>query len=327
MWNRNQFFFFFSCILDKSLSTINTRQHDNHTKQQRQIGMEKFSKWRDPGTGIAVFVPATNAYSPKTPAVAVAETVILTALRMVKLPFVLIALAIHLLVMFTPWRKYSLRLLLLVLGVGTIKLIDDRRNTKTPRTGDVVVSNYSSPLDSLVYASMYDCIFVLPTGDDNKFRQVSSLSVFMNALSLPSDNCAATDSFDKIVAKAKMNGAIVVVFPEGTTSNGRGLLPMAEIPVSLTQANVFPSAVKYTHPSVITAIPVNVLVYLWKLLGVWVNASIKLATPASATGNDSQLKKEIAEGICRVGRVRQVGDYLNGESKREFVVAWNRYHK
>ena len=59
---------------------------------------------------------------------------------------------------------------------------------------------------------------------------------------------------------------IIVVFPECTTSNGRGILPMS--PCLLTaphRTKVFPVSLRYTAPDVTTPIPHAYATFLWNL--------------------------------------------------------------
>ena len=59
----------------------------------------------------------------------------------------------------------------------------------------------------------------------------------------------------------------VVVFPECTTTNGRGILPFA--PSLLTappKAKIFPISLRYTPGDITTPVPGTYLTFLWNLL-------------------------------------------------------------
>jgi 1-acyl-sn-glycerol-3-phosphate acyltransferase len=59
---------------------------------------------------------------------------------------------------------------------------------------------------------------------------------------------------------------VIVVFPECTTSNGRGILPFS--PSLLTaplKTKVFPVHLRYTAPDITTPIPGSLFTFLWNL--------------------------------------------------------------
>jgi len=59
---------------------------------------------------------------------------------------------------------------------------------------------------------------------------------------------------------------IVAVFPECTTSNGRGILPMSPSLLSAPpRTKVFPVSLRYTAPDITTPIPHAYFTFLWNL--------------------------------------------------------------
>lgn len=67
---------------------------------------------------------------------------------------------------------------------------------------------------------------------------------------------------------AKNPGRIIVVFPEGTTSNGRGVLRLTPSLLSAGPAtSIFPISIRYTPSDIVTPIPgwVEALRFYWKL--------------------------------------------------------------
>jgi hypothetical protein len=59
---------------------------------------------------------------------------------------------------------------------------------------------------------------------------------------------------------------IIVVFPECTTTNGRGILPMSPSLVTIPpRTKVFPVSLRYTPPDVTTSIPHCYFTFLWNL--------------------------------------------------------------
>ncbi|CAN6674259.1 hypothetical protein TRVA0_051S00210 [Trichomonascus vanleenenianus] len=309
--------------------------------------MEKFSQWRDGATGIAPFLPAVKAYSYESSNFLIAaEIVLANTIRALKVPVLILILALHLAVF--QWipalSQKSLKLLLLIAGVywTPISSEDARRGIKTilhPSSGDVIVSNFTSPLDPLLYGSFMKAIFVVPRPGSKLYRPLSAFEAMRRAMSLPpalkdsGEEDENEEELVKILVRAKSQGAVVVIFPESTTSNGRGLLPISTMPISsLPQTSrIYPAALKYSPAaSCVTPLPTNVFSWGWRLIGeiTGVTAYIKFGNQMMIPqAPDETVTKEVVDNICKAGRLRRVGENLDVDAKREFVAAWNRNRK
>jgi hypothetical protein len=163
-------------------------------------------------------------------------------------------------------------------GEGTaagkkIKATDD--TSGTPKPGDVIVANLQSPLDALVLEALY------PTGtsafqyvfpqfqQDSETKKVSLTPVVkygkIAAMNYIFSGCAsevtqkqlevagasAIANFNLDVsglqAIAKKQGAVLVLFAEGTPTNGRGLLQM---PCVRCESTLHLVGLSYTSPNV-----------------------------------------------------------------------------
>ncbi|GAA5934277.1 hypothetical protein JCM3775_006956 [Rhodotorula graminis] len=222
---------------------------------------EKFSRWRDPSTGIAPFLvplPAgTNSLPPALQLVTVPVAALLGAVRGLLVVLLLLAQTVlveGILLIFSPvppvhaaltraCNASLARLVLLVLGVVHVKVetVQIRKTVRAPpavpfdpRKGDVIIANSCSPLDLLYLAFRYNATFLLPvaaspTASSSStiagWRRVTLLSAILASGQLPQPGAAA-ESLEAAVKKAV---GPVVVFPEGTTSNNRALLKLADI--------------------------------------------------------------------------------------------------
>ena len=92
------------------------------------------------------------------------------------------------------------------------------------------------------------------------------------------------------------------MFPEGTASNGRGILRLTPTLLSAaSDTKIFPVSLRYTPPDVVTPIPgwLEALRFIWRLnsrqthcIRVRIGGPMTLATPpASITGLDSPSSK------------------------------------
>ncbi|KAJ2664236.1 Lysophosphatidic acid:oleoyl-CoA acyltransferase 1 [Coemansia sp. RSA 1199] len=241
--------------------------------------MEKFSKWRDSGTGIQPFlqpVPARTQQSAvasvfgiiKSYAVGpVASVVRLAALAAIAALDVVTAALGTLLVVPQVRRGYSrltrsalARLALFIMGFHTIdaktvSLRKGRRSTtnrQSAESGDVIVANHVSYIDILWLVARYNPVFVELDNASTRVRPVS----MWTALRAPARATPAllpaseAQSLGSVVrdARVKRMGP-VVVFPENATTNGRALLqllPVFEDAANLDEkAKVYVMALKY----------------------------------------------------------------------------------
>ncbi|KAK7203081.1 hypothetical protein BZA70DRAFT_81197 [Myxozyma melibiosi] len=314
--------------------------------------MEKFSIWRDKGTGIAPFLPhpsSTFRSDGDTSAQAIclrAGNILLAIVSVaIKLPLCLIYCILHSVIVLLPLppavKSLSTKVLLRIIGLFYWRVsyasgrsgVRSRRassSKKTPNAGDVVVSNFVSPLDAMVYSTEFDCCFVIPT-PTGAYQTYNTLQAFIAATRLPNITKLSGSSsvLSDIVSKAKSKDKVVVLFAEGTTTNGRGFLYSSAMKIKLdstsTENTLIPSHIKYTPPDVSTPVPVSsVFIYLLKLMCNWKGWSVRVqfGTPVPQTAEGSIA--QCIDSICTLGRIKKLGDELNAESKAEFVKAWTK---
>jgi len=371
--------------------------------------MEKFSAYRDPGTGIQPFLtPVPPVGSNLLANVTLPLRCILGFVRTV-LVFVLlltyVTLVEGLCLIFTPVpplrRTISslltsalARAVLLVLGFFWIPVEQvTRKKGKAqkqnkpwnPQGGDVVVSNWVSWVELLWLAFRFNPIFVLPvpetlsptfnppslltstthtpgrrtgTGSANiqspnktttarvpiiGYRQVSLLSIIRLTGQVPPFRAihGSPRSLENIRKSADRP---VVVFPECTTSNGRGLLRFSEVflrGVPVKDYQVFVMCVRCDPPTNLAptltlSIPSNSFNPLLHLFALTASAalpaiSIRLLAPSDSpssqlfiasevitdfTGKD-QLAETCAALVAQIGKMKRTG--MGWEDKANFL--------
>lgn len=291
--------------------------------------MEKFSKYRDGATGIAPFLPVTKI---KETSLTQAVKIILGVL---KLPFVLALLLLHgSIFQWTPVRRQFLSIILLFIGVSTsINSEEQKRNrskkgsTKDylPRPKTVVLSNFLSPLDGLVYSSLLDPLFAIPTDKSDNFVVCSAFSLFFRALSLPSE--AEKDpgkTLQELFESAESQSKVLIIFPEGTTSNGRGLLPFnneIRFETLPSQAKIFPTALKYDPPEISSPLPTNSV--SWFFLKALCQFRITCYVRIGQSPPTLQTR-DVAVRLSEVGKLKMIGSSLSKRAKVEFFQAWKK---
>ncbi|KAN0097350.1 hypothetical protein V8E55_001796 [Tylopilus felleus] len=278
--------------------------------------MEKFSAFRDPGTGIQPFLspvpPSEHALfssllAPVRVTFAVLRTLVVIVIAV--LHFILVNALCALLIPIPPLRRLVegastitlSRLALYVLGFLWIpeeQVARKRGNLSdtnwSPKAGDMIVSNWSSWIDILWLAYRFNPIFVLPVADETNpptsstrdgetisyrpgrktgtgsaaistptrtisprspirgFRRVSLLTMVQATGGTPKSPLSG--SFTSLEDIRQSAERPVVVFPECTTSNGRGLLRFARVfegySVPVKKYNVFIMCTRYNLPTI-----------------------------------------------------------------------------
>ncbi|KZT71583.1 hypothetical protein DAEQUDRAFT_665718 [Daedalea quercina L-15889] len=374
--------------------------------------MEKFSAFRDPGTGIQPFlrpVPPTGSEVLTTIALplgyvlAVLRTsliLILGILHAVVVEGVCLALKpvppLHRAIthLFTA---VLLRLVLVMLGLPWIpvEMVTRKRGRGakaperwSPSSGDIIVSNSVSTIEILWLAFRFNPIFVLPvyfasdfpepsartsspvsrapgrrTGTGSAaisspaaraptprvpiagFRQVSLLGILRATGRVPEATQPGSPGIQSLEEIRSSADRPVVVFPECTTSNGRGLLRFAQVfkgvSVPVTKFKVYVMCVRYDPPTALSptmshSIPSSVLNPIPQFFSLTTSLvpftmSIRLLAPTESPSSGTFLASEfLAEGkhddylseacaslIAQIGKVKRVG--FGWEDKAAFL--------
>ena len=223
---------------------------------------------------------------------------------------------------------------------------------RLPQPGSIIASSHTSPLDALYLAAIFDPVFTASYPSTRQVQRITLFHAILRAFQSPQieppKNAKLTDLHSLI--RNHPNQAIVV-FPECTTTNGRGILPFS--PSLLTApptAKIFPISLRYTAPDITTPIPGSYVTFLWNLLSkpthcirVRIAESLHKQRAAQdeafrderASSSDTLLGSEegenmnasekrllarVADALARLGRVKKVG--LSVKDKQGFVKAW-----
>jgi hypothetical protein len=247
--------------------------------------MEKYSQFRDKGTAIAPFLPVP------TPTASALWTPIHVLLFLVRLPAVIFLSIFYFL--FLEWlpvgtfvKKCVLWVLLAVPGVWWVDLqvdgvkrgyahtliffhlrgIDAQRHL--PQAGTIIASSFTSPLDPLYLAGIFCPIFTRSYPGTKKVEPISLFRAILLAFSSPTISPSNPSTLVTLKdLHAKNPTAIICVFPECTTTNGRGILPFS--PSLLTadaKTKIFPVNVRYTPGDITTPVPGNYVSWFRNLL-------------------------------------------------------------
>ncbi|EJF61307.1 hypothetical protein DICSQDRAFT_106503 [Dichomitus squalens LYAD-421 SS1] len=372
--------------------------------------MEKFSAFRDPGTGIQPFlrpIPPSGSealasiLSPVGYAFGAVKTVLLLGLALVY--FVLVE---GVCLVFYPVRPlhraithlftaFLSRMALLLVGLYwvPVDVVARKRGRNAPKNeswspaaGDLIVSNWASWVEILWLAFRFKPAFILPVVDTldipspteksvplsrtpgrrtgtgsaaisspsrapmqripiRGFRRVGLLRMLASTAHLPlvaGSTSAKPESLEEIRSQSDRP---VVVFPEGTTSNGRALLRFADVfgnvKLPVMKYKVFVMCVRYDPPTAFAptlshSIPskfANPIPHVFKLASSLapLTLSIRLLSPSESPSSGSFLLSEFLTGgtysdelaeccaalMSQIGRFKRVG--LGWEDKAAFL--------
>lgn len=235
---------------------------------------------------------------------------------------------------------------------------------RLPHPSSVIACSFTSPIDPLYLAAVFDPVFTASYPNTRFVRHISLLHAVLLAFKYPLLSPASShDLTDLETLIRRYPNRPIVVFPECSTTNGRGILPFSPSLLTISSTTkIFPISLRYTPADITTPIPGNYLTFIWNLLSkpthcirVRIAESVTRAdlagqksphttkflantyddtTSSSDTllGSDegenlSVIEKQtidaVAEALARMGRVKRVG--LSLKDKSEFIQTWTKY--
>ncbi|KAF5137013.1 putative lysophosphatidic acid:oleoyl-CoA acyltransferase [Metarhizium anisopliae] len=325
--------------------------------------MEKYSQFRDRATGISPFLPVTTPLS----IVSLATHAVLFIFR---LPF-FIAYAVSYFVLFhhlplpVVARKMALWGLMAIPGIWWVDLQLDgvKRGTlsgqplhRFPHPGSIIAANFTSPIDAVYLAAIFDPIFTVSYPGERRVQHISLFGAIMQALSpvkmTPPANVKLVQIEDLLKAYPDR---VIAVFPECGTSNGKAILPLSPSLVDApSDVAIFPVSLRYTPADVTTPLPGLWLGFLWNLLSrpticirvriaeSQMNTAATKNSNANASNGTNELRHRkdgssdisaeeqrvldrVGEALARLSRVKRVG--LTMKDKDAFVTVYNSKKK
>lgn len=253
--------------------------------------MEKFTQFRDRGSGIAPFLPIPgrpffNLWLPGN-----------LLLFFLRLPVIVFLLGFYLLVLqWVPigsWAKKPVLGLIMIMstiwwsdinvdGVKKGKLANDR----LAGPGEVVVCTFTSPMDALTLEFIYNPIFTASYPNTRKVEQISLLQAILRAFASPQTTPPANAQLVEIsLLQRTYPERTIVTFPECTTTNGRGILPLSPCLLSAKRdTRIFPVILTYTPADIVTPVPGSYFAFVWALMSTFKHSlRIRVAAPVVGT--------------------------------------------
>ncbi|KAF2203528.1 hypothetical protein GQ43DRAFT_411504 [Delitschia confertaspora ATCC 74209] len=236
--------------------------------------MEKYSQFRDRGTAIAPFFPVP------TPPSSALWTPIHIVFFVVRAALLLcLTVAYFCVIQWLPLGSWFKRCVLwAIIGVPGVWWIDlqvdgvkrgklHSHQDHLPSPGTIIAASFTSPLDALYLAAIFRPVF---TRSYPATKEVEPISLFRAMLMAFSPPTMTPPDRSKLISLAELQKrdkkAIIAVFPECTTTNGRGILPFSPCLLSADpETKIFPVNLRYTPADITTPVPGGYFSWLWTL--------------------------------------------------------------
>ncbi|KAL2863439.1 lysophosphatidic acid acyltransferase LOA1 [Aspergillus lucknowensis] len=237
--------------------------------------MERFSQFRDRGTGIAPFLPLPLQPERDWP------LLIRRLLFYIRLPFFVFAFVGYFLVL--QWlplgslvKKAALWCILGIPGIWWVDLQVDgvrkgslsKQRSRLPGPRSVIAASFTSPIDPLYLAAVFDPVFTASYPTTREVEEISLLTAMFSAF-LPPELSPHRNAETTTLASLsrKYPNRPIVTFPECTTTNGRGILPLSPAITDVApDAKIFPISLRYSPEDVVTPLPDSYTNFFWALL-------------------------------------------------------------
>ncbi|KAF7563614.1 hypothetical protein G7046_g527 [Stylonectria norvegica] len=319
--------------------------------------MEKYSQFRDRATGIAPFLTVS------TPLSAV-STLTHGLIFLFRLPVFLTYiigyfLFFHYLPLPVVFRKIALWGMMAIPGIWWVDLqldgvkrgtLADQPRERFPHDGSIIAANFTSPIDAIYLAAIFDPIFTISYPDTPMVQRIGLLRAVMMALApvrtAPPRNAKLVDVNDLL---KQYPDRVIAIFPECGTTNGKAIMPFSPSVLQCPpDVHIFPVSIRYTPSDVTTPVPGRWIKFLWNLLsrpttcirvriaegqvntaaaktnGVSTSSAppdlrYRNGSGAAVSGEGQRVLDRIGEALARLSRVKRVG--LTMKDKDNFVNA------
>jgi len=172
-------------------------------------------------------------------------------------------------------RKALLWVILGIPGIWWVDLQVDgvkrgslgKNSRRLPHPGSVIASSFTSPIDALYLAAIFDPLFTRSFPNTRRVQIIGLWQAMMDALALnPTEPPLDAKLLDLSTVLQENPDRCIAVFPECTATNGRGILPFS--PSLLTtneKVKIFPISIRYTPADITTPVPQSYYSFLWNL--------------------------------------------------------------
>ncbi|KAI0001389.1 acyltransferase-like protein [Xylariaceae sp. FL0662B] len=144
-------------------------------------------------------------------------------------------------------------------------------SSRFPRARSIIAGQFTSPIDALYLSAVFDPVFTVSYPGTQKVQRISLLRAMALALSPPTTLLSSPPPPANLTTLRALieryPHRVIAVFPEMTTTNGRGILPLSPSLLSAPpDVQIFPISMRYTPADITTPVPNTHTSFLWNLL-------------------------------------------------------------
>lgn len=299
--------------------------------------MEKFTQWRDPGTGLSPFLENSfEIYNQNIFFLFLGSILFLIRHMFIFMLFTTYVIFVHLLLspILQPIfpkivhivKKIFIGIALLSCGIFPVSAqidthVKSKKKVKSgPRPKDIIISRCCSPLDVLCLIFNYNPIFTISFSNTPLVQHISGIEAMFYMLSSPKrpsfKNYMTLDYLSKLYPNR-----IICVFPEGTTSNGRGLLLFTRSLESVAlQTKIFPLFIRY-NPYLTTPHPKSLFKFLFRLtFNLTHSLHIKISETPIISESHQKTSELASVALSKLSKIPRLG--LGIDDKIAFLKVW-----
>jgi len=142
-----------------------------------------------------------------------------------------------------------------------------KHNHSLPQSKSIIASSNTSPIDPLYLAALFDPIFTASYPTTRLVHRISLLEAVLRAFRVPKSQPPPNARLVELGTLVKeYPKQPIVVFPEITTTNGRGILQLS--PSLLTtphRTRIYPVCMRYAPADITTPVPGSWFSFMWNL--------------------------------------------------------------
>lgn len=208
-----------------------------------------------------------------------------------------------------------------------IRSLSKQQKARLPGPGSVIASSLTTPIDAVYLAAIFDPIFTASYPTTRQVEHISLLSAVLRTFAAPETAPPpGTRLVDISALLQKYPNRPIVLFPECTTTNSRGILPLSHSLLGVpAHTKIFPVSLRYTPVDVVTPVPGCYGSFLWTLLGRGTHCiRVRIAEYViGGAGQAGVLDESNSPGLRKsaTATVATTSDYSNGDNGDNGVVA------
>ena len=181
----------------------------------------------------------------------------------------------------------------ILLMMWPFRSLAKHHKARLPQPSSIIASSFTSPIDSLYLAAVFDPVFAASYPSTRLVHRISLFEAIIRAFQpprrIPPPNASLTDL--QTLMQQYPNQP-VVIFPECTTTNGRGILPFStSLLTAPSDTKIFPISLRYTPADITTPVPGMYFEFFWNLLSRPTHCiRVRIAESAYNTSYSSSLR-------------------------------------